>query len=508
MLAKHSIQNKNSNSVLPYSTGALIERCGLAYSQDIAVIFHDRQITYCEQIIRIRQSGRALLQLGMNKGDRVAILIADSPELLDIYFGILWAGLVVVPLFPKGSSSDHNFIITDSGARVVIHDGRVHNADTEFVFSVDHFSHLTNQQLPDPGMPDINPMDLYGIFYTGSIDGRLKGTLHTHGSYLSAIAGQMLDIGFGEQERFAHVAPITHAGGMFILPTWMKGGTNVLLGGFDPDRLIHIIATEKITATMMVPTMLYMLMDNLRNNSNRLSSLSNIIYGVSPFRQDHLLQALDICGPIFTQFYGMVEAPNQITVLNKSDHLHALNTGNMARLTSLGKPATLAEINLVNGSKLDTFSGEIIIRGPHITSGYWNRPEETASNLRDGWLYTGDIVTADEQGFLYLVERKKELIISGGYHVYVKHVENTLLQHPAVYDVAVFGVPDDKWGELVKATVVLVPKATVEAAELINWTKERIGTVFAPKAIDFVNSIPTTENGKHDKSVLRTSHSR
>ncbi|MBD2784081.1 AMP-binding protein [Xenorhabdus sp. DI] len=496
MLLNQPTQNKISNAVLPYSTGALIERCGLIYSQKIAVIFHDCKITYREQIAYIRQSGRALLRLGMNKGDRVALLIADSPELLNIYFGALWAGLVVVPLFPKGSSTDHDFIIKDSDSRAVIHDGRISDADAEFVLCVENFIYLANQQSSESGMPNVSPMDLYGIFYTGGMDGRLKGTLHTHGSYLSAIVGQMIDIGFGEQERFAHVAPITHVGGMFILPIWMKGGTNVLLGRFDPELLIHTITIKKITASMMVPTMMYILMDYLRNSRKQLSSLSNIIYGVSPFRQEQLLQALDIFGPIFTQFYGMVEAPNQITVLNRSDHQQALKTGNIARLTSLGKPVTLADINLVDDSGQNASSGEIIIRGPHITQGYWNRPEETTNSLRDGWLYTGDIATIDEQGFLYLVKRKKEIIISGGYHVYIKHVENMLLQHPFVDNVAVFGVPDDKWGELVKAVVVLRQQDTISAIELINWSKERLGSVFTPKIIEIVDFIPIIKNNK------------
>ncbi|PHM44636.1 acyl-CoA synthetase [Xenorhabdus mauleonii] len=503
MSQEKPISYNNERVVFPYSTGAILERCSLTYDQNIAVIFNDHEITYREQIIRIRQSGQALLQLGMVKGDRIALLLPNSPELLNIYFGALWAGLVVVPLFPKGSFIDHSFIIQDSAARAVIYDGYLHNFDAEFALNVNDFIQLANKQPSEARIPDVSPMDLYGIFYVGGDDGRLKGVLHTHGSYLSSIAGQMIDIGLGEQERFAHVAPITHAGGMFILPVWMKGGTNVLLSGFDPDKLLYTINKNKITSTMMVPTMLYTLLDKLENSSNESLSLTNIIYGVSPFQQDRLLQALDIFGPIFTQVYGITEAPNQLTILDKHEHFHALKTNNFKRLTSLGRAASLTDIKLINNESVSDFHGEMVIRGPHITLGYWKRPKETQEVLRDGWLYTGDIVTKDEQGFLYLVERKKDIIISGGFNIYAKHIEATLLQHPKIQMAAVIGVPDNKWGELVKAIISPVPNVNITEAEIIAWAKERLGSIYTPKAISFVDQIPVTEEGKIEKSELK-----
>ncbi|MDX7986772.1 long-chain fatty acid--CoA ligase [Xenorhabdus sp. 12] len=503
MSKEKSVSSHNERAVFPYSTGVIIERCSLAYDQNIAVIFNDLKITYREQIIHIRQSGQALLQLGMIKGDRIALLIPNSPELLNIYFGALWAGLVVVPLFPKGSSIDHSFIIHDSGTRAVIYEGSIHNFDAEFTLNVNDFMQLANKQPSEARVPDVSPMDLYGIFYVGGEDGRLKGVLHTHGSYLSSIAGQMIDIGLGKQERFAHVAPITHAGGMFILPVWMKGGTNVLLSEFDPENLLYTINKDKITSTMMVPTMLYTLLDKLDNRGNELLSLTNIIYGVSPFQQDRLLQALDIFGPIFTQIYGITEAPNQLTILDKHEHLHALKSNNLKKLSSLGRTVSLTDMQLINNGDVSDFQGEMVIRGPHITPGYWKRPMETKEILRDGWLYTGDVVTKDEQGFLYLIERKKDIIISGGFHIYAKHIEATLLQHPKIQVVAVIGIPDNKWGELVKAIIVPVPNATITEEEVITWAKEQLGSIYAPKAVNFVEYIPTTKEGKIEKSKLK-----
>ena len=512
--------------MLVHSTGALVERSALAYGPETAVVYGRRRITYNEQIARIRQTGRALLSLGLEKGDRVAILMGDRPELLDLYYGALWAGLAIVPLNAKASASDHAYIIGDCGARVVVHDaskadrvdGARAEADLEHVFSVDsdgvlqgggYLPDLVAKQPDGAGRPDVDPGDRYGIFYTGGTTGRPKGVEHNHQAFVAAITSEMLELGLGERDRFAHVAPLTHAGGMFVLPVWLRGGTNVILGGFDPEQLKATIAAEKITASMMVPTMLYVLMDSLKNGNEGLESLSTLIYGASPIGKERLLQAIDTFGPIFSQLYGQTEAPNQLSVLRKSDHAMAVESGDLTPLTSCGRPVGIADVRLMDDDMKEVAHGdpgEIVARGPHIMRGYWNRPEETAEALRDGWLCTGDVAKADDRGFLYIVDRKKDMIISGGFNVYPKEVEATLFGHPAVKDVAVIGVPDDKWGESVKAVVVRDPSVQVEASELIAFVRERKGPVLTPKTVDFVEAIPLTAVGKHDKPALRSAH--
>jgi fatty-acyl-CoA synthase len=509
-----------------HSAGELLERCATAYGPDTAVVYKDRRITYSEQIARIRQTGRALLDLGMTKGDRVAVLMADRPELLDVYYGALWAGLAIVPLNAKASASDHAYIIADSGARAVVHDaakadrvdGARAEADIEHLLCVEAdgvleggnlLERLTEKQSEAPGRPEVASTDRYGIFYTGGTTGRPKGVEHTHHAFVSALVSEMLELGLGERDVFGHVAPLTHAGGMFVLPTWLKGGTNVVLGGFDAEQFSDAVRNEKVTASMMVPTMLYVLMDSLKNGTEGLESLRTVVYGASPIGRERLLQALELFGPIFSQLYGQTEAPNQLTVLRKSDHAKAIETGDHNPLSSCGRPVAIADIRLVDDD-MNTVghgeSGEIVAQGPHIMVGYWNRPDETASALRDGWLCTGDVAKADDRGFLYIVDRKKDMIISGGFNVYPKEVEATLFSHPAVKDVAVIGVPDDKWGESVKAVVVLDPSATVEAKELIAYVRDRKGPVLTPKTVDFVDAIPLTAVGKHDKPALRSAH--
>jgi fatty-acyl-CoA synthase len=516
--------------MLLHSAGALVERCGTAYGPQTAVVYGDRRITYTEQLARIRQTGRALLDLGLTRGDRVAILMSDRPELLDAFYGAQWAGLSVVPLNAKMAVEDHAYILGNSGARVVVHDAskadQVAKARSqteselfvEHVLSVDadavldggqELAALAQLQQDGAGLPDVTPDDRIGIFYTGGTTGRPKGVEHTHRSFVSAWISELLELGLGERDVFAHVAPLTHAGGVFVLPVWMRGGTNVILGGFNPDQFVEAVTKEKITSSMMVPTMLYVLLDQLKNGKQGLESLSTVIYGASPMGKERLLQALDIFGPIFSQLYGQTEAPNQLCVLRKSDHAEAIETGNLEPLSSCGRPVAIADVRLFDDDMNEVGhgeSGEIVARGPHLMKGYWNLPEQTASTIRDGWLCTGDVAKEDDRGYLYIVDRKKDMIISGGFNVYPKEVESTLFGHPAVKDVAVIGVPDEKWGESVKAVVVRDPDVQVDEAELIAYVRNRKGPVMTPKTVDFVDAIPLTAVGKHDKPALRAQH--
>jgi fatty-acyl-CoA synthase len=355
----------------------------------------------------------------------------------------------------------------------------------------------------------VGPDDLAAIFYTGGTTGRPKGVAHSNRTLLAALLSEALEMGLGEREVFAHVAPMTHAGGAFALPVWWGGGTNLVLGGFDPDQLLDAIERERVTSTLMVPTMIYVLLDHPKTAGTDTSSLRTVIYGAAPMGRERLVQALEQFGPVFCQRYGQTEAPNQLTVLTKADHADAIESGDHERLSSCGHPVRIAEVRLVDDEMRDVEPGqpgEIVARGPHVMLGYWNRPEETAATIRDGWLCTGDVARADERGYLYIVDRKKDMIITGGFNVYPKEVEQSLFSHPAVRDACVIGIPDDKWGESVKAIVVVEDGADVGEAELIAWVKDLKGSVVAPKSVDFVDAIPLTAVGKHDKPTLRKAY--
>ncbi len=505
--------------------GSVLDACASSYPQEIAVVHGDRRMTYSETFDGIRSTGRALRALGLRPGDRIALVMADSPELLNVLFGALWAGLTIVPLNARLALDDHVYMVEDAGARALVFDTALAERGHAILdaVSVEHsiatdeaavpegghlLSRLQAGQSGGPGYPDdVDPTSECWIQYTGGTTGLPKGALHTHQTMLAAMFSCALELGVEPGEVHAHVAPLTHSGVGYVIPVWMRGGTNIVLGGFDPTRLLGVIEAERVTSTMMVPTMLYVMLDIPGVRDRDLSSLKTIAYGAAPIGRERLEQALATFGPVFLQAYGQTEAPLQITMLTKRDHVLAREREEI--LLSCGRPVTIAEVRIADDDLVsvpDGQVGEIVVRGPHVTVGYANKPEETAATLRDGWLCTGDLGRRDEHGYFYIVDRKKDMIISGGFNVYPKEVEQVLFQHPRVADVCVIGVPDDKWGETVKAVVVPTKGEAPAADELIALVKERKGPVLAPKTVDFVDAIPLTTVGKHDKKALRESY--
>ena len=480
-----------------------------------AVRHGDRSLTYADVLSDVRRTGRALLDLGLRRGDRVAVLMADRPEVITVGYGAHWAGIATVMLNARLGAEDHAYILGDSGARVLIHDEAhaeraaaiVGGTDVQRLIAVGEELDALRAAQPDgPGRPETTPDDLVGLWYTGGTTGRPKGVAHTHRSMIAAWTSQLLELGLDERETFAHVAPLTHASGAFVVPVLLRGGTNLILGGFDPERLLDAIERDRVTSTFMVPTMIYVLLDTPGLPDRDTSALRTVIYGAAPMGPERLAHALDVFGPVFSQLYGQTEVPNQVTVLSRADHVEALERGNTKRLTSCGREVLIAQVR-VAGADDDEVpvgeTGEIIARGPHVMREYWKRPEETAETMRNGWVHTGDLARRDDEGYIYIVDRAKDLIISGGFNVYPKEVEQALFAHPSVRDACVIGVPDDKWGEAVKAVVVA---DGVGEAELKAWLRERKGSVMTPKSIDFVDAIPVTALGKHDKPALRSAY--
>jgi fatty-acyl-CoA synthase len=506
--------------------GSVVDACAANFRNETAIVHGDRRMSYAEAIGDIRATGRALRSLGLEPGDRVAFAMSDSPELMNMMWGALWAGLTIVPLNARLALDDHVYMVEDSGARALAFNGATTERGHEILdrtsvdlalstdpAAVPEGGHLLPRLVANedsgPGCPDADPAAECWIQYTGGTTGLPKGTLHSHDTMLAAMYSCAFELAVEPGEVCAHVAPLTHSGLAYFLPVWMRGGTNVILGGFDPVALLDTIERERVTSTLMVPTMLYVLLDLPGITDKDLSSLRTICYGAAPMGRERLEQALDAFGPIFLQVYGQTEAPAQITVLTKRDHVLARERPEL--LLSCGRPVTIAEVRVADDELADVPAGqpgEVLVRGPHVTLGYENKPEETATALRDGWLCTGDIGRRDEDGYVYLVDRKKDMIVSGGFNVYPKEVEQALFQHPGVADVCVIGVPDEKWGEAVKAVIVPGGGADVAEDDLIAFVKERKSSMLAPKSIDFVESIPLTSVGKHDKAALRDVHWR
>jgi fatty-acyl-CoA synthase len=297
-------------------------------------------------------------------------------------------------------------------------------------------------------------------------------------------------------------APISHAAGMLVTPVLLSGGTVVLHRSFDPARWLATVAAERITLALLVPTMIYALLDHPDLDRTDLRSLETIMYGASAISPTRLAEGIRRIGPVFCQLYGQTECAGIATSLWRAQH----DPADLDRLTSCGMPMPGVRVAVLDDQAAPVAPGapgEICVQGASVMQGYWKQPELTAAALGDGWLRTGDMAVRDEAGFLYIVDRKKEMIVSGGFNVFPREIEDVLSTHPAVAVAAVIGVPDDKWGEAVKALVVPKPGATVDAAALIALVRDRKGPVCAPKSVDLVESLPMTPVGKLDKKALR-----
>jgi fatty-acyl-CoA synthase len=308
--------------------------------------------------------------------------------------------------------------------------------------------------------------------------------------------------------------PLSHAGAAFFVPTVMKGGSLYVLARFDPAEVLRTIEEQKITATMLVPSMLYALMDHPDSRTRDLSSLETVYYGASAINPVRLKEAIDRFGPIFAQYYGQSEAPMAITYLAKSDHV--VSTGSTTevpvRLSSCGRPSAFIRTALLDddgNAVAPGEPGEICVSGSLLAGGYWNLPEQTAETFRDGWMHTGDVAREDDDGFWYIVDRTKDMIVTGGFNVFPREVEDVIARHPAVAQVGVIGTPDEKWGEAVTAIVVMRPghELTDEVdAEIRQLVKDAKGAVHAPKQVIATDALPLTGLGKPDKKALRAQY--
>jgi acyl-CoA synthetase (AMP-forming)/AMP-acid ligase II len=369
-----------------------------------------------------------------------------------------------------------------------------------------HLQTLLADSPPEPPKVEVEAADLCGLYYTGGTTGRPKGVMLSHRAWVNSVMLEMLSLGLGRRETFAYVTPLTHAAGVLLLPVLLREGTGLILEEFDPETFLATAEKEKVTATFCVPTMIYMLLDHPGARRYETSSLRNIVYGAAPIAPDRLKQAINRFGPIFTQLYGQTEAPMMLSVLTRDEHVIADPERERQVLSSCGRPTITTRMKLLDpqGDEVALGEvGEIAVRCINMMDGYFEDPETTAETMRGGWLHTGDLAYQDAQGFLYIVDRAKDMIISGGFNIYPREVEDVLFEHPVVKEAAVIGVPHEKWGEAVKAIVVLHEGKSATEEELIAFVKERKGKLSAPKSVEFWNSIPLTNLGKVDKKKIR-----
>lgn len=449
---------------------------------------------------------------------RAAMLARNRIEVPGAMSALSFAGVVATALHPMGAIEDYLYVLDDASIDLLIYDGDHYEAiAAELKRRAPSLRHVIALGGESAGSldriaagfepralvaPHADPEDLARIAYSGGTTGKPKGIMISHRGIVTSALIQLTEWEWPSEIRHLICAPLSHAGAAVLTAILMKGGSMVVLPGFDPVRVMEAIELHRITSVLMVPTMVLALIDHPRFASFDLSSLEIIFYGASAFPAARLKDAIGKLGPIFFQFYGQAEAPMSITLLRRDEHL----VDDPLRLASCGRPTPWVRVALMDDAMrevADGEPGEICVQGPLLMKGYLNKPEETNLAFAEGWLHTGDVAVRSDDGFLRIVDRKKDMIVTGGFNVFAREVEDVLVTHPAVRQAAVIGIPDPKWGETVKAVVVIDPDHAVTADELIALVRERKGSVQAPKSIDFVESIPLSPLGKPDKKALR-----
>jgi len=456
-------------------------------------------------------------QFGFAPGTRAAFLTANRADTWCAGVAAQLSRLAITWLHPLGSLDDQLFQLEDSEAQMLVVDGitfrdrggelaaRATGVKTVFTLGPASYGADLLAAVETAGTATARcfatPDDISTLNYTGGTTGKSKGALRYH-SQLSGFSSAILaDFEIPDTPSYLTVAPISHVAGTKVLPTLMRGGTVHMLKGFDPEAVFRTIEREKINFTLLVPTMIYVLLDHPSLPKTDLSSLELLLYGASAMAPSRLIEGIERIGPVFSQLYGQTEC-YPVSVLRKADH----DPKTPELLLSCGFPIAACDVRILDDDDREVATGEageICVRATHVMAEYWKRPEQTAETLKSGWLHTGDIARKDERGYMFILDRKKDMIVSGGFNIFPREVEDVLSQHADVAMVAVVGVPDDKWGEAVTAVVVLREGAKPNEQELIALVKARKGSTHAPKQIKFVTELPMTGVGKVDKKVLK-----
>jgi fatty-acyl-CoA synthase len=479
-----------------------------------AFVAGDRRLTYAECSEIVGRFMAAYAARGVGPGSGVAMLSPNRPESWLAAAAAYLLGASFTGLQALGTTDDHVFMCDDVAAPVLVVDeafaDRAEDIKSEAA-TLKHVIVLHADGTSDE-LADVRPLplsagpageeDVAWLQFTGGTTGRAKGVMLPHRALVAQLMSWLASCGIPEEPRYLAVSPVTHAAVLPLLPTVWRGGTVILQPSFDPDRWLRTIESERVTCAFLVPTMLHALLDRGTPEDFDLSSLETVVYGGAPMPPARLLEAMERIGPVFQQIYGQMENIGTATTLRRDEH----DPVHLDRLASCGRVVLGATVAVIDDDANELPPGELgelAVKGRATMLGYRNLPEETAAAFKDGWLRSGDIGRRDDEGFFYIVDRKKDMIITGGFNVYAREVEDVLATHPAVANAAVIAIPDDKWGEAVHAVIVTRLGMRVDPVELAAFVKARKGPVHAPKSVDIVESLPLTTVGKVDKKVLR-----
>ncbi len=505
-----------------------LRRATQLYRNETAIVDGTTRMTWQEQGERIPRVAGALRELGIGDDDKVAILMLNGYRYYELFYATLWTGGVIVPLNIRLAPPEIVYQINESEATVLVVDDTFAPMLAAFADQTPNLKHVIfaspnpppeNCLSYDQLLADAEPIadaerggeDTAGIFYTGGTTGRPKGVMLTHDNLMANSLNGLLANQATSEDVYLHVAPMFHLAD--CSSTWgltMVGATHAFIPGFEPAAMMKAIEGYRVTLGLMIPTMLNMIINHPQFDDFDLSSIRCVLYGASPIPTAVLKKALQVLPADYVQGYGMTELSPLVTMLPPEDHVVDGTPLQLMRLKSAGFSLYTADVRVLDADDRELpygEIGEICARGPMVMKGYWKQPEATAEAKRNGWMHTGDAGYMDEDGYLYLVDRTKDMIVSGGENVYSVEVEAALHEHAAVLEAAVIGIPHDEWGEAVHAIVVLRPGEQLTPEEMIAHCHQHIANYKCPKSIEFVEEqLPKSGAGKILKRDLREPH--
>ena len=475
-----------------------------AYPDKLAVKDKDRSFTYKEFITRAKALSAFFHQQGLKKGDRVGILMSNRLEHIELDIAVALSGVIKVPLNYRLHPKEHQFMVNDASLSLFIGEQELIEAvglNIPSVFIGEPYEELVQRFTGLEYVEEVNEDDLFAIMYTSGTTGNPKGVMLSHRNIIAGALSlaQVCEVDY--TDIVGHVAPLTHGSNFLSHVSWFYGLTQVVYDKFEPEEFVDHLAKDQVSVLFLVPTMVNLMIQHPNFDAAKLSTVKSINMAGSPIAASKLQEAIEKAGTIFVETYGQVEAPMCITMMPRNEIKN--------RLESCGRIGVFVDVKIVddeNNPVPNGEVGEIICKGSLVMQGYWNNAKATNETLRDGWLHTGDLGWRDDEGYVHIVDRKKDVIISGGVNIYPREVEEVLNLHAGVKETCVIGVPDDKWGENVVAFVVPNGKEEVTVEQLINLCKENLASFKKPKEVFIVDELPKSSYGKILKREMKQLH--